>query len=215
MFERLEARGIARLEHIPLGVNLDLFHPAVNGHNGNGTCGANGKATILFVGRLSKEKDIPVLFAAFDRLSAQGGFRLRVAGDGPLRREVEEFARSRSGVEFLGLCPYGGDLARLYREADVLAVPSASETFGLIILEALASGIPVVAVRSGGPVHLLRSDLGALARPGDPGDFADKIERVIRERQRAEPYRDYVASQYSWDRTFDRMASLYRELARR
>ncbi len=233
IFSQLEERGFRRLEHIPLGVNLELFQPAANGAaphhgppsngssrrgpmNGSASAAANGsvdsRCTVLFVGRLSKEKDIALLLSAFDRLPAKNGYRLRIAGDGPLRARVEDYARARENVEYIGLCPYGQDLAGLYREADVLAVPSPCETFGLVILEALASGIPVAAVRQGGPIHLLKPELGALCRPGDAADFAEKIAQLARARKPPQEYREHVVRHYSWKRTFDRLLLLYQEL---
>lgn len=209
ILQRLEGHGLGELVHIPLGVNTDLFHPSAP-PNGNAT--RDDTVTILFVGRLSKEKDLPVLFSAFERLEPADRFVLRIVGDGPLRSEVESFAKQHSNVEYLGLCPYGEHLANIYRQADIVAIPSPAETFGLTILEALASGVPVVGINQGGPAHIVTPELGALARPGDPSDFAAKLEEVARRRLSRQNCRAEIVQEYSWSKTFDRLSALYGEL---
>ena len=106
-------------------------------------------------------------------------------------------------------------LAERYATADVLALPSRNETFGLTILEALASGLPVVAINQGGPTELLPPRVGALAAPGDPGDFANQLARVLREKSPAEHYRAYVAEYFSWDKTFRKLLTVYAQLLAR
>jgi len=198
----LRARGFQGLEHLPLGVNLDLFQP--DGH-------ARGhEQTVLYVGRLSEEKDLRILFDAYQLLAPrENGLRLVVVGDGPQRPLAERFARSRGDVALRGLCPYGPELARLYAEADVLAVPGRNETFGLAVLEALASGLPVVAAGRGGPVELITPEVGALARPGDPGDLAAKLARVLGRGWDARGLRMHVERHYSWERTFGALLDGY------
>ena len=211
ILQRLKGHGLGELVHIPLGVNTELFRPQERTANGDtGTC--DDTVTILFVGRLSKEKDLPVLFAAFERLRPSNRFILQIVGDGPLRGEVEAFAAKHDNVDYLGLCPYGEGLAEIYRQADIVAIPSPAETFGLTILEALASGVPVVGIRQGGPARILTPELGDLAAPGDPADFAEKLERVARERFSGQRCRTQILQEYSWTKTFDQLAELYGEL---
>lgn len=200
---RLRERGFRRLLHVPLGVNLDLFQPG-NGRNGSPV------RTVLYVGRLSGEKELRVLFQAYQSLAErETGLRLVLAGDGPLRPMVEAMTRSRSDVVYHGLCPYGPELARLYAGADVLAMPGRNETFGLAVLEAMASGLPVVAARRGGPVELIPPAVGALARPGDPGDLAEKLSLVLARGPAVRRCRRHVEEHYSWDRTFNRLLEIY------
>jgi glycosyltransferase involved in cell wall biosynthesis len=163
---------------------------------------------------LSHEKDLPLLFSAFERLEGErrGAYRLKIVGDGPLRPLAEKFAREHDNAEYCGLCPYGAHLAEHYRTSDVVALPSPNETFGLAILEALASGVPVVAARRGGPAGLLSAGLGGLSEPGNAADMAAKIEQAIHHRHQGSQYRDYVVRHFSWSRTFDRLLQLYGEL---
>jgi D-inositol-3-phosphate glycosyltransferase len=107
------------------------------------------------------------------------------------------------------MIPYGERLAEFYATADVLALPSRNETFGLTILEALASGLPVVAVNQGGPTDLLHPSVGTLATPGDPVDFADKLARVLLDTRSPQQCRAYVAEHFSWDKTFIKLLTIY------
>lgn len=209
---RLQARGFSRLECVPLGVNLELFRPREGPR-------PPGPVTILHVGRLSREKDLPVLIDAFHLLAGRGDYRLEVVGDGPLRQQLEDQAREGPGaarIRFRGALPYGEALARVYAQADLLAVPSPNETFNLTVLEGLAAGLPVVAVDQGGPVDLITPEVGALARPGDPADLALKLEEVAARREELTSCRAYVERHWSWERTFSRLVEVYeRALASR
>src|SRR5262249_61110016 len=78
--------------------------------------------------------------------------------------------------------------------------------------EALASGIPAVAVKQGGPIDLLHARVGALATPGDPVDFADKLARVLADKSLAQHCRAYVAEHFSWDKTCMKLLAIYDSL---
>ena len=209
MQSRLQARGFSRLERLPLGVNLDLFQPSERETSSDDPC------RILYVGRLSREKDIHVLLDAFQRLSPRARYRLDVVGDGPLRSRLEKQANGDSRITFWGGLPYGEDLARRYAEADILAMPSPNETFSLTILEGLSAGLPVVAARRGGPLDLVAPHTGELARPGDAADFAAKLARVAESPERYAETRSH-ARRYAWDETFGSLLEIYeRALSRR
>jgi len=201
--KRLERAGFSNLEHVPFGVNLELFKP-------NGRVQGGGPCEILYVGRLSREKELGVLIEAFRMLSERGDYRLRIIGDGPMRRRLQGQAAGLDGITFLGAQPYGEALASAYASADLLASPSPAETFNLTILEAFACGLPVVSVRQGGPVDLVTPALGELARPGDPVDFAAKIEHVATRPEAYQGCRRHVEQTYSWKQSFERLLEIYR-----
>src|SRR2546422_210285 len=212
MYRRMEGRNLPRLELVPLGVNLDLFRPRNTGRKPAIDGIDPRKPVVLYVGRLSREKELDVLFQAHERLQGKCQSQLVIAGDGPLRRQARRFAKSMPGVVYLGMCAYGEKLAQLYWSADVLAVPGRNETFSLIVLEAFASGIPVVAADQGGPAELLRPDVGGLARPGDADDFATNISAVLNARIQSSVCRHHVETSYSWERTFSRLLEVYESL---
>lgn len=205
IYKRLIERIDKKVVHVPLGVNLDLFQPRP-------LAAARRRPVILYVGRLSQEKDLDVLFDAFHHLNRDGAYQLHIVGDGPLRARTERFARSTPGAVYVGPIPYGESLAARYTLADVLALPSRNETFGLAILEALASGLPVVAIDQGGPSSLLNAQVGALAAPGDASDFAGKIAHVLASRMSAAHCRDYAKQHFSWDKTFVKLLDIYDNL---
>ncbi len=198
--DRLAAAGLDRLAWVPLGVNLDLFSPRLR------RAGAGGATVILHVGRLSPEKNQADLIDAFRLLDRRREWRLRIVGDGPSRADLERRAAGDERIQFLGLVPYDRALAELYASADLLAQPSPHETFGLTVLEAIASGLPVVAVGQGGPCDLVGPDVGALARPGDPADLAAQIESVAARRPRP-----HLGAQHAWPRTFERLLEVYED----
>ncbi len=217
--DRLGERGFERLEQVPLGVNLQLFRPDAartrTSHHGNGNGNGNGDAgrviELLYVGRLAREKELEVLIDAFRRLRERGNreYRLRIVGDGPIRAKLEEQAGDEPRIEFTGMCPYGEELAAIYASADLLVFPSPNETFSLTVLEALASGVPVVAARRGGPTGIVTPEVGELAEPSSPADFAARIEQVVSRRDRYGGCRRHAETHYAWERTFDRLLGVY------
>ena len=208
IYARLIERIDKKAEHVPLGVNLDLFQPRALEP-------LRRRPVILYVGRLSQEKDLDVLFEAFRRLNRGGEYQLHIVGDGPLRVHTERFVRATPGTVYVGPIPYGKSLAAHYNGADVLVSPSRNETFGLTILEALASGLPVVAMDQGGPSSLLHTGVGALAVPGDASDFAGKIAHVLASRMSAARCREHAKQHFSWDKTFAKLLDIYDNLHRR
>ena len=211
IYARLVTRLATKVEHVPLGVNMDLFAPRPP----QSLAAGKERPVILYVGRLSQEKDLAVLFEAFRLLNQRGTYQLCIVGDGPLRPQTERFVRTTAHAVYAGMIPYGECLAELYATADVLALPSRNETFGLTILEALASGLPVVAINQGGPTDLLHARVGALAAPGDPVDFADKLACVLMDKSLAQQCRAYVAEYFSWDKTFMKLLTVYEHLLSR
>lgn len=205
MVQRLSKAGFSRLDYIPLGVNLDLFQPRAT------PSPADAPVELLYVGRLSREKDLPTLVDAFAKLNPVDRYRLTVVGEGPLGPALRRQADGDSRIRFLGAMPYGEDLAKVYASASMLCVPSPNETFNLTLLEGFASGLPVVAVKQGGPRGLVDSEIGELAAPGDSTEFAAKIERLVERDVPPERCRRWVEEHYSWKRTFDRLLDVYEQ----
>ena len=144
------------------------------------------RKTVLFVGRLAEKKGVKYLIEAMQWIDAE----LLIAGDGPLREAlVQETARLKltDKVRFLGAMSHE-ELPRVYASADIFAAPSVTardqdkEGFGLVILEAMASGLPVVASRSGGITDLIQDGWnGLLAEEKDSRDLAVNINRLFTE----------------------------------
>lgn len=142
-FERL---GVANLNKISLGVDLNLFHPAASDPALRAELAGPGEILLVHCGRLSPEKKPGLSLAAVRELRASGiPAVLVIAGDGPLRRRLERLAsRWMAPVRFAGFISDTARLASLLATADVVLAPGPAETFGLAALEALACGTPVV-----------------------------------------------------------------------
>jgi len=139
--------------------------------------------TILCIASHNKKKALDVLLRAFSEVKERHpGLRLLLAGDGPLRPELEELARTLhvdSEVKFLGQ-QGREEIGKLLRECDLFVLPSRSEPFGIVIIEALACGKPVVASSVGGIVEIIRNgENGLLVPPDDPGALAEAINTVL------------------------------------
>lgn len=154
----LEAWGLEHLRVWGRGVDTRLFRPRPRLYGFD-------EPLLLYVGRVAVEKNLQ----AFLELDRPG--RKVVVGDGPLRASLE---RRFPDVTFTGYC-YGEDLAEWYAQADVFVFPSRTDTFGLVMLEAMACGTPVAAYPVTGPVDLVTEGLnGALDE-----DLGSAIERAL------------------------------------
>jgi glycosyltransferase involved in cell wall biosynthesis len=139
--------------------------------------GAGTGAFALYAGRLAPEKDVATLIRAARLLG--GRLRLKIVGDGPEREPLTSLARGLEQVEFLGWLPKA-QVFDLMKAAAALIVPSAWFEGPLVVLEAMAVGLPVVASRLGVLEELIDdSRTGRLFRPGDAEDLAARLERLL------------------------------------
>ena len=166
----LEAAGYERLRVVPRGVDTVRFDPARRSAALRRQWGAGDDDLVLgYVGRLAEEKNLKLLLAAFGAVHrALPAARLVLVGDGPLRPQLQAvcgdlvFAGPRSGA----------DLAAHYASLDLFVFPSLTETFGNVTVEAMASGLPVLAFDHAAAGQLIRSgDNGWLVPPGHAGRF--------------------------------------------
>lgn len=174
---------------IPGGVDLARFHPTVP---------PTEEPTVLFASdNAEPRKNLPLLLAAFDLLLARRPARLVLAGPGDPRPALDQSTdRVRAATE---TAPVDGDLTDLYSAAWVTALPSMREAFGLVLVESLACGTPVVAIAgSGGPAEIVRPGLGALAAEPTPAALADALDEALALGNVGGACRT-EASRYSWD----------------
>jgi glycosyltransferase involved in cell wall biosynthesis len=173
----LQEHGFERVRVWGHGVDGERFHPRHRDPEWRTRLsGGDPEAPLLlYVGRLAVEKRVDWLRPVVDALPHA---RLAIVGDGPTRPELEAmFTGTRT--HFTGYLR-GTDLSCAYASADVFAFPSANETFGNVVLEAMASGLPVVVPRSGGPVdHVFEGQNGLLTDPGDPDRFVEAVRRLV------------------------------------
>jgi glycosyltransferase involved in cell wall biosynthesis len=167
-----------RLKILPRGLDTELFHPARREpafFEKFGAC--NGEVRLLYVGRISREKDLDLLAVAYRRLRDEGlPVQLFVVGHGPYS---EAFAKSLPGAFFTGYLR-GNELATAYASADIFVFPSTTDTFGNVILEAQACGLPVVVSDSGGPKELVEDNAnGLITKSHDVDDLARAIRALV------------------------------------
>ncbi len=169
-----------------------------------------GVINVLYAGRLTSEKGIELLAEAF--LAARWRdprLHLALAGGGP----EEEYLRDRLGdhVTFLGWLE-GDALARVYASADVFLFPSRTDTFGQVILEAQASGLPVVAVAEGGPLSLITGGETGVLAPADADALAQALLSLVAAPLRAERIRRTALAAVrgrTWEAALEELASGY------
>ncbi len=207
----LTAQGFERVHLWQRGVDSILFTPERRSAARRAELGATPATTLLlYVGRVSHEKDILTLARAY-RALARPGLHLAVVGDGPARGELEEALRGLP-VTFTGYLA-GEALADTYAAADLFVFPSTTETFGQVVLEAMASGLPVVGCDAEGVRDLVRhGETGILARPHDPVDFtqaiADLLDQPARRALLAAAGRAAALTR-SWSEVMDGLLALY------
>ncbi|MEU6316571.1 glycosyltransferase [Streptomyces sp. NPDC047009] len=146
-----------------------------------GACRVGEGEHLLFLGRLSEAKGVRLLMAAWDAVAADGGVGvpLVVAGAGPLEREVAAWAEGRDDVRYVGLYDPAQCQEAASRAVAVVAPSMSLETFGLVIVEAMAAGVPVVAAGIGAYVELVEEGVtGLLHRPGEADSLASCIRRI-------------------------------------
>jgi glycosyltransferase involved in cell wall biosynthesis len=146
-------------------------------------CGLDGELKFLYVGRLSREKNLELLADAFVSLTDSGSAsNLILIGDGPYRKELEEKLKGYA-VLFTGFLS-GEELSQAYASADVFVFPSTTDTFGNVVLEAQASGLPVIVSDQGGPKELIKDGLsGFVVKANNAAAFADAMQFFIMDRQ--------------------------------
>jgi glycosyltransferase involved in cell wall biosynthesis len=207
----LVALGLPRTVVWGRGVESDRFTPARRSEVQRGALGATGKVVVLHVGRLAVEKDPHVLIEAFQRAREAVGSEavFCIAGDGPRAaalREALPFARHFGFLE-------RDALADLYAAADLFVFPSPTETCGLVTLEAMASGLPVISADRGGVLENVRNGInGLVVATGDSRQFAEAVIGLIRDSAQraamAQAARAFAVGR-DWTREIDDLERMY------
>jgi len=204
--DELAARGIQRLAVVGRGVDTRLFNPARRSEALRARFNARADVPlVLHVGRLASEKNLGVLFDAFARVHRNcPAAQLVVVGDGPLRAKLQ---RAHPQHHFTGMLT-GVTLAEHYASADMFLYPSLTETFGNVTLEAMASGLAVVAFDyAAAREHLRHMENGALAPYGDAAGFTQMAAVLARTPRRMQMLRREArttAESLDWDSVNDR-----------
>ncbi|HUJ16736.1 MAG TPA: glycosyltransferase [Nitrospirota bacterium] len=178
---QLIEKGLAsgKVKPLPRWVDSDAFSPGKRDPNLWLRYGLDGAIKFLYVGRLSREKNLELLANAFLSLADSGDpGNLVLVGDGPYRKELEDKLKGYP-VLFTGFLS-GEELSRAYASADVFVFPSTTDTFGNVVLEAQASGLPVIVSDQGGPKELLDDGkTGFIIKGDNTAALVDAMRRFI------------------------------------
>ncbi|MFE6078165.1 glycosyltransferase family 4 protein [Paenibacillus sp. NPDC057886] len=210
----LQSKGIQRLKLWSRGIDCSLYSPDKRSSDIRNRYNITAPLILLYVGRIAPEKDIATLTLAMQQLPEYMQSRVHwiIVGDGPLLPKLR--MQSPTNVTFTGYL-HGEELAVMYASADLFVFPSSTETFGNVVLEAMASGLPVLAANDGGVKDLVAHHRsGVLFEPGQAdalireiclwGDHMEQLRNMGIEGRK-------LAEQRSWDHIFDRLIGDYEE----
>ncbi len=211
----LRTVGVSPVFHVPFGADISTFHPDAGGEPARRPLLGDSTAALLVgVGRLAVEKGWDVVLDAFARVRARRDAVLVLFGDGPERARLE--ARAPDGVRFAGFEPDRVRLAAALASADVLVHGCACETAGLGVVEAVASGLPVVVPDEGGASEGADASCSAIYRSHDAEACAAAIEGLL-DRPRADlraRARDAAGRAPTAEQHVKSVAAIYADLLR-
>lgn len=213
--EELVEKGIRpeKIRLFPRGVDTRRFHPDKrNDAFIRERFQVRAPLRLLYVGRISREKNLSALADAFRMLSRRRhDVQLVVVGDGPYRARLEEELRDTPAV-FTGYLG-GDDLARVYASCDLFVFPSTTDTFGNVVLEAQASGLPVLVTHDGGPKENMIPGITGLVVDGHAESLLHGMERLLGDRgamRKMGAAARRAMEERSFERAFDETWGMYR-----
>ncbi|WP_155263509.1 glycosyltransferase [Sphingomonas segetis] len=200
---KLRSLGIEGVDVVPLGVELGEFGPARRDERLRSKLGLSADQPLLvYVGRLDGEKKPDLVVDAFRRLPESLGARLALIGEGPLKAEIAAAGDER--IVLPGYLDGRAELARWLASADIYVSGMADETFGVSIVEAQASGLPVVGVEAGAMIDRVSDAVGRLGPVGDAEAMAANILAVWNSDRGAMAAEAQArALQFSWDSSME------------
>ncbi len=213
MQEALTSHGIERVSIWQKGVDTELFDPSLTSPKVRThlTQGHPDSPLLLYVGRLSAEKEIDRIKPV---LEAIPNARLALVGDGPYRAELEKHFEG-TATYFVGYLT-GQDLAAAFASADAFVFPSRTETLGLVLLEAMAAGCPVIAANAGGIPDIVTDGVnGYLFDPADEQGAIQATQRLLNNPEARDLLRQNArqeAERWGWSAATRQLQGFYREI---
>lgn len=213
----LAERGVTRpIAVVPTGVEVARYAPGDRTATRRALGLPIAGPLLLYLGRLDREKNVGFLLEAFRRVAARrGDARLLLVGRGSHEKALRRLARGLERVHFVGGVSREAAV-RYYQAADLFVFASTTETQGLVVTEAMAAGLPVVAVRAPGVDEAVREGETGRLVPEEPTAFAGAVEALLADEARRRAFGDRareVARERAADRTGARLLGLYEALA--
>lgn len=204
---------------IPMGIDVERFAGAVASTKLKKQYNLHD-FTILFVGRLSREKGVVYLLQALKTLQASGKtFKALIVGSGPLETELQQYVTNNKLTKSVVMTGWvdNSELPVYYKTADVMVGPSLYEAQGLVFLEALAAGLPVITTTAGGTKDFIKNKVnGFLVEPQSPDQIVDKLTTVYNDRtllqKLAQAAPGAVREKYSWKAVTARYIHVFKDL---
>jgi phosphatidylinositol alpha 1,6-mannosyltransferase len=212
--EHLHRRGVSHTGLWSRGVDPAVFHPRFRSEAYRQALGVGpGDLLVTYIGRIAKEKNLVQLLQAWEALAPhRGSARLALVGRGPLEDEIRR--RQIPGVHVLGLM-HDRELSEAYASADIFVFPSATETFGNSLLEAMGSGLPSLAVSAGGVLEFSRhGDNAWLVAPNSATAIEEGLYRLMEDlplRRRLSEGGLREAGERGWGQVYDQLLDDYRD----
>lgn len=223
IIQALSTRKKEKIRTIPMGVNGDRFKKKNTVRKG-----VNKERFVLYVGRLIPLKGVLTLIAAMKQVTdTMEHITLRIIGDGPEYEKCQQLVQNlqlEKNIHLLGRIP-NQDLCQYYHESDLFVLPSVvragqAEGLGVVLLEAMAAGVPVIGTKTGGIVDIITDGVnGLLVPPDDPDALAAAIVKILQNPDLAERFREAgretIEDRFSWTVIAREFCTLYRQYYRR
>ena len=197
------------------GVNHSMYTPEKKTSEIRGKYNIREKHIILYVGRIAPEKDVDIAIDTFLSLPQhlRNESHLLIVGDGPLQRSLS--SKKEKQITWTGFVE-GENLAKIYASSDLFLFPSPTETFGNVVLEALSSGLPVIAANAGGVKHLVEhNQSGYLCEPKNITQFVTYTSMLLEKKEVRKAFSIYArktALSQSWDHIFEKLITSFYEV---
>ena len=210
----LHSRGVTHTGVWSRGVDANCFHPRFRSQRYRRALGVEpGDLLVTYIGRIAREKNLALLLEAWDLLAPErGSAKLALVGRGPLEAEIRR--RAMPGVHVAGLLD-GPLLSAAYASADIFAFPSATETFGNSLLEAMGSGLPSLVAAAGGVLEFSQHGGNAwLVEPNSVSAIAEGLRRLLEDaalRRRLSEGALRTAHERGWDDVYDQLIADYQD----
>ncbi len=213
--ELLKKHGIYNTDIFSRGIDSENFNPMYRNTEFRKSSGIDGKTVFLYVGRISVEKDLDILSESYNTIHEiyKDRIALIITGDGPYIRKCKSMFPD--DTIFTGF-KKGRELAEIYASSDIFICPSSTETFGNVVLEAMASGLPVIGADAGGVGEIIRHrNTGLKFQPRNTKELTGCMRMLLSDtklRNTLQKNGREIGMNRSWNKIFDGLMDIYQEI---